>query len=73
MGAPEAGGVEQLEKFLKGAAFGLTFKGARDDANDAFIDGGETDVGLIDQQQAALRLDDELGWRRGPARRFAGG
>ena len=38
-------------------------KVAGDDANDALVDGREADFGLIDQQQTALRLDDELGGR----------
>src|SRR5579863_3307577 len=60
MSAPEARWVEQLKQLLEGAAFGLAFEGARDNANDALVDGGEADVGLIDKQQAALRLHDEL-------------
>ena len=61
MGAPEEGGVEEVEQFLEGAALGVAFNGLGDDADDAFIDGGEADVGLIDEEQAALGLDDEAG------------
>ena len=63
MSAPKARGVEEFEKLLKGAALGLALEDPRDDANNPFIDGSEADVGLIDEQEAALRLNDELGGR----------
>jgi hypothetical protein len=61
MGAPEKCRVKEFEQFLQGAALGVPFEGLRDDANDAFVDGGVANLSLIDQQQAALRLDNQLG------------
>ena len=64
--APEEGGVEEFEEVFEGAALGLAFEALGDDADDAFIDGGEADFGLVDEEEAALCLDDEaLGLARG--------
>ncbi len=63
MGAPETYGVEQFEKLFQSAAFGLALENARNDANNTLVNGSEANIGLIDEQQAALRLHDELGGR----------
>ena len=62
-------GIEQLEQFFQRAAFRLAFDGRRGDGDDAFIDRGEADIFLVDEQQAALRLQDDLATVR--ARDFA--
>ena len=67
--APEEGGVEEFEEVFEGAALGLAFEALGDDADDAFVDGGEADFGLVDEEKAALGLDDEalgLGLARCP-------
>ena len=68
MRAPEQSRVQLLEKFFERAAFRLSFEGLRDHADDAFVDGREADLRLVDQEQAALRLHDEPGRRMPPAR-----
>ena len=62
--APEERGVELIEELLDGAALRLTFELLRDDANDSFADLGETDLCLINEEQAASCLNDELGGLR---------
>jgi len=60
VGAPEEAGVEEFKEFFEGAALGVAFESGGDDANGAVFDGGETDLGLVDEKQAAVYLDDEL-------------
>ncbi len=60
VGAPEEVGVEEFEELFEGAALGVAFDGGGDDADGAVFDGGEADLGLVDEEQAALHLDDEL-------------
>ena len=58
--APELLGVELLLKLFEGAAVGVAFDVARDDGDAAFFDGGEAEVFLVDEQEAALGADDDL-------------
>jgi hypothetical protein len=61
MGAPEERRVQQFQQLFQGAALGVALEGLRDHANHALVDGRVADLGLVDQQQPALRLDDQLG------------
>ena len=58
MGAPEEGGVEQVEELFQSAEFGESFEGLGGDADDAFVDVRVADFTLIDEQQTALGLHD---------------
>ena len=60
VGAPEEMGVEELEELFEGAAFGVAFEGGGNDADGAVLDGCEADVGLVDEEQAGLDLNDQL-------------
>jgi len=60
VGAPEEGGVEEFEEVFEGAALGLSVEGGCDDADDAIFNGCEADVGLVDEEEARLDLNDEL-------------
>src|ERR1700691_1063079 len=60
VGAPEDCGVEQIEELLESAAFRLAFDGGGYDGNDAVVDGGEADVLLIDEEEAAASLENDF-------------
>src|SRR5271154_5559031 len=66
VGAPEGLGIELVGELFEGAAVGLALDGGGDDGDGALVDGGETDLALIDQEQTVLGADDDLagggGW-----------
>ncbi len=60
VGSPEGLRVELIHEFFEGSAVGMAFDGWRDDADRPVLDGGEADLFLVDEQQAALGADDDL-------------
>src|ERR1700742_4678822 len=60
MRPPEDRRIEQIEQFFQRSAFRLPFERRRHHGNYAFVDRGETDIFLINEQQAALRLQNDL-------------
>src|SRR4029077_9016798 len=64
VGAPEKIGIEAVQQLFESSAIGLTLNAvnsAGHDRDHAFLDGGEADVFLIDQEQTAGGLDQDLG------------
>jgi len=62
VGAPEGGGVDLVGELFDGAAVGEAFQGCGDDGDVAFLDGGEADVVLVDEQETlAVAHDDFAG------------
>ena len=60
VGAPEGLGVELVDELFEGAAVGVAFDAGGDDADLAFVDGGEADLALIDEEKTVLGADDDL-------------
>uniref|UniRef100_E6Q049 Uncharacterized protein n=1 Tax=mine drainage metagenome TaxID=410659 RepID=E6Q049_9ZZZZ len=60
MRAPEEIGIEQIEQVFEGSALGVALDGWSDNADVPLFDGGKAYLRLIDEQHAALHLDDEL-------------
>ena len=68
VGAPECFGIELVHELFEGAAVGLALDATGDDGDGAAFDGGEADLALVDEEQAAEGADDDLaggwfGWR----------
>lgn len=65
MGPPERVGVERGEKLVEGAVVGGAFDIFSGDGDKAAFDGGEDEIGGIDEEHTLLGTDEDFGRLRG--------
>ena len=52
--------IEQFQQFFDRPALGMAFQGGCHHGDDALLDGGETNILLVDQEQPVVSLQNNL-------------